>query len=102
MEQKILNREVVKTIQQYLAQMNWSQSYDYVGEKLNIYLEGVFDTLTEKEYIFRVIKEKRNDYITNFGVLVLKYENFTDDYSKNEALFCIFEDKIDYCFEVKE
>lgn len=96
MKQKILHNYVIDEIQKYLAEMNWAQNTDYVGEKLQTFLRGVKYALWKKGIKFKFSKTKAEDGYSNiFFVEVLQYEDPADCWSKQTELFCIYENRIE-------
>ena len=84
--QSILNKEVIHSIQSYLAGMDWAQK-EYKGEELNTFLKGVAAAMFNVGLRFKLCSRyKSTEYITEYYVEVRQYSDPYDCWSDIKAI----------------
>ena len=87
----MLNKEVIHTIQSYLAGMNWAQR-EYKGEELNTFLKGVKAALFNFGLRFKVCSHyDPMKYITEYYVDVQQFSDPYDCWSEIKHIGEIYE-----------
>ena len=95
---KVINARILNQIQRYLKGIDW-ENEDFKGKLLINYLKGVEDALFEEGIILtfnRKINQESSVTPPDYYVLVERYVDYTDSYSKTEHLMMIYPNNIEY------